>query len=220
MRDVFRQLWKTLHGGTIGLLVVIILVTALALVGKVSGQFSMPEWLAMDPSGFLKGKIWVVVSHAFLPVGPVDLIFSGLMVLMMGIWIERFWSASELWIYSLLVAAGTGVAKLLLLPVDNTIIHGVMPLSIGLLAAVFRLCGHERVLFMGVMEMTVRQLVILIMVLDIIILFTACGVNLTSSLAVLAAWPAGWFYLSLRWRWIKAGSSQKVETSRTRRLEL
>jgi membrane associated rhomboid family serine protease len=220
MIQVFKQLWKTLGGGTLGLLGVVLGLGVANLAARMLGWVNLAEWLAMDPSAFWHGWLWVLVTHAFLPAGPWDIILNGMMLLMLGAWIERSWSKTELWLYALLVAAGTGAAKLLLHPVDASMIYGTLPLSIGLLAALSRLFGPERILFMGVIEMTIRQFALCVLVIDTILMLTTCGMTLTSALAVLAAWPAGWFYLTLRWNYIKSGAAQKVESSRTRRLEL
>jgi membrane associated rhomboid family serine protease len=220
MGDFFGQLWRTLRPGTLLLICTTSSLGLLSMFGGKMGLFSLPHLFAVGPDAFWQGKVWVLVTHAFLPVGIFDLVMNGLMLIMIGHWLERYWSKWELWSFCLIVAAGPGVAKLLLAPIDRIAIYGTLTLSLGLLAALYRLSGDERVLFMGVVEVTMKQFVAIAAILDVILLFSMCGMPWTSSLADLMAWPTGWYYLSLRWKVAMRGSSRKIESTRTRRLEL
>jgi membrane associated rhomboid family serine protease len=220
MGDFFGQIWRNLRTGTLVLICTTIGLGLLSMIGIKTHLFNLPHLLAVGPDAFWQGKVWVLVTHAFLPVGVFDLVMNGLMLIMIGNWLERYWSKWDLWLFCLVVAAGAGIAKLLIAPIDRAAVYGTLTLSLGMLAALYRLCGSERIMFMAVSEMSMRQFVMVVTVLDIVMLFCMGCMPWTSSLATLAAWPVGWFYLSLRWKWAMSGPSRTVESNRVRRLEL
>jgi membrane associated rhomboid family serine protease len=213
MKTVIKRFFDVVTPGTFSVLLTI-------LAGFVLVRLRMGPWLWLEPHGFWHGRIWTVVTHAFLPANVIDLLFNGLFLFMLGVWIEKAWSRFELWGFCLLSALATGLFRVAVTPGSQVILFGTMPLVFGLLVAWARLFGHERLLFMGVWEMTVRQCALLVGIIDIIIMATCPCFGWINCLAVCMAALGGWLYLTLRWKRNLAARSQAVNSERISRLEL
>jgi membrane associated rhomboid family serine protease len=220
MNEFFKQLWANLRTGTIVLVSVLLALFLIKAFGQMTKQYDLAAWLALNPATFWKGRIWTIVTHAFLPASIVDIVLTGLMIAMLGTWIERFWSKTDLWLYCLVVAAGTGVVHLLVGLLAPSITYGTLPLAFGMLVAVTKLCGHERVTLAGGVTMTVRTFAYIILALDFIFILLTTGFAILGCLAAASAWGVGWLYLTCYWKYQMSGPSQKVESKRIRRLEL
>jgi membrane associated rhomboid family serine protease len=213
MKETIQRFFQVLTPGTAVLL-------AAVTVGFVLDMVGASSWLMLGPRGFWHGKVWTVVTHAFIPASVMDLLFNGLFLFMLGTWIERVWSRYELWAVCLLSALATGLFKVAVAPGDEALLFGTLPLALGLLVVWARLFGHEKVLFMGVWEMTVRQCALLIGIIDILVMATCPCFGLVNSLAVIMAAVVGWVYLTLKWKWNLRAPARTVDSNRISRLEL
>jgi membrane associated rhomboid family serine protease len=198
------------------------LVAAIAL-GWVLQLAGLHSKFYLDPQQFWQGRIWTVLTYAFVPAGMVDFIVGGLWIYMMGLWLERVWSPLELTTFCLLTVLATGLFKALaylLSPAANGVLLGTMPITFGLLIAWARLFGHERILMMGCWEMSIKRCALLVAATNAVVLLTSPCFGLINGMAVCVAALAGWFYLSWRWKRQLSVSCQKIDDRRISRLEL
>jgi hypothetical protein len=88
----------------------------------------------------------------------------------------------------------------------------------ALLAAWYRLYGRERLILLGIGEMSVRQAAILVALVEILISWFCLGWFVT--LAMMSGGVVGWLYLLLRGKHALNRRSQVVDSERIARLEL
>ena len=91
-------------------------------------------------------------------------------------------------------------------------------MTFALLAAWDWFYRHERLLLLGLGEISVRQAVILIAVINSLILFF--GPGWFFMLAMWCGGAAGWLYLFVRRKLVMGKTGQQVRSERVARLEL
>ena len=88
----------------------------------------------------------------------------------------------------------------------------------ALLAAWYRLYGHERLLLLGIGEISVRQAVTLVALVDVLISWFCLG--WLSTVAMISGGVVGWLYLFFRGKHNLNRRSQVVDSDRIALLEL
>lgn len=218
MNRTWTKFLQPLTPGVRGLLFLLSASFLAAMIGRISDAFDLYAWFALHPPSFWRGQIWQAVTYAVLPARGLDFLLNGFMIAWLGVWLERSWTRRELWLYCLLAAAGTGLARVALTPSSPVLMVGSGGMVFGLLAAWARLFGHERVQLMGVWEMAVRWAALLLAALSLAIMLPCAGP--LNAFIMLGGGLAGWLYLSLRSKTIRARRSQFTANERMNRLEL
>jgi hypothetical protein len=113
---------------------------------------------------------------------------------------------------------GGVVPLLFILPANVSIIVGSAPATFGLLAAWYRLCGHERLLLHGVGPVSVRQAALIIAALNAAIVYVGTGWKVT--LCLMGGALAVWVGLSIHRRWNIVRLNRASGPSRMNRLEV
>jgi membrane associated rhomboid family serine protease len=188
-----------------------------ALIGRHVG-FDLYSWLALSSRAFWSGAVWQAVSYTLLPAGLTDFLINGLMLVMLGIYVERVWSKKELWVYCIVCVAGAGLAKVLLQPSSPVLMVGTTSVVLGLLVACARLFAGERMLLMGIWNMSVRTMALLMTILTLVTMFLCAG--LLNTLIMLSGGVSGWIFLTVRWKIIGNRPCTVVNSERIGRLEL
>ncbi|HOW65115.1 MAG TPA: rhomboid family intramembrane serine protease [Candidatus Paceibacterota bacterium] len=213
MKAFFKRFFEVLTPGVAWVLMTILLGYVLSRCGAI-------PLLWIVPSDVMKGHVWRLVTHAFVPTSFFELIFNGLFIVMIGYWLGRVWSCRELYLFCVLSALATGVVKMALGFWDNRGLFGTLPLTFGLLVAWARMFGHEKVLFMMLWEMSIWQVAVLIAILDIIMMAGCPCFGWANLLAVCGASAASWLFLSLRWKRNLGYESRPQSNQRIHRLEM
>jgi membrane associated rhomboid family serine protease len=218
MKEMLHRFIAVLRPGTMFLIALIITGFFLNLLGAT-------RWLVLFPNEFWHGKIWNIITYSFVPAGIVDIVWGPLWVFMIGLWIEKVWSPRELVVYSVLCVSGAGLVKVILFRIVATPssaigLYGTIPLILGLLVAWAKLFGHERVLFMGFWEMTIKQCACLLFCFDLLLMISSPCFGVINILTACLSPLVGWIYLSLRWKRQQAATIQTVDSNRIARLEL
>lgn len=178
--------------GTFGLFVVSLLVERTA-------ELSLFALLALDPN-LSFASLWQVLTHAFVyPAAPGSVL--GIIIGLAFLW----WIASpfeqrfgkrrtgELLVVSALAAGLSGLAAAQVIPA--TVQYGTGALILGLITAYARsLPPSSSVQFFGIMAVTPKQLVFVVMGLSA--LFALAAANYASLVADLGAIAAGWLYMN------------------------
>jgi len=130
----------------------------------------------------------------------------------------RTWSGFELWSYCLLSTLVAGLLMTLLRQPTACAIGGNGAMILALIAAWARLYGNERIILLGIGEMSVRQAAVIVSMVELLILFFCLGWIVT--LAMLCGGLAGWFYLFARGRNAMNRRSRLLDSERIARLEI
>ena len=218
MRTVFQRFFSSLPLGALLLVLAYALGFPLALLCQYTHISELGDWMALWPPWVRRGEVWYVVTYAFLPNGPVDWVVSLFWLATLVSVVGRNWSGAELWSYCLLA---TVVGALVLVAVNPALPHPVVgngAMIFALLAAWYRLYGRERLILLGLGEMSVRQAAIIVAVIEVLVSWYCLGWMVT--LAMMSGGVFGWFYLVLRGKRALNRRSQVVASERMARLEL
>ena len=219
MKNILRNLFSSLPVGPRVLLCLYALGFPLAWVGHLTHSLELYDWLALSPALVWKGQVWRVFSYAFLPGGIVDWVVSLFWLATLLSILGKNWSGRELWIYCLLAVFVGALPLVLFKPGGRFAVVGNSAMIFALLAAWYRLYGRERLILLGIGELSVRQAAILVAIIDALILWFSCP-GWFVTLAMMCGGVAGWFYLSLRWKLALGRNSQPTDSERIARLEL
>jgi membrane associated rhomboid family serine protease len=179
---------------TPGVIVILALLIAGILLSTFAPGFTT-GFLAVSAQNVLHGRIWQLVTYPFVSNSPMNLIFSGLMVLMLGSAIEREWKTAS---FLLLWAVVSGICGLLwvivnLLTGNNFIGMGASACTYGLIATMGLLFRGRR-FFMFFATVESRYLVLILIAIGILMNITT-PINLVWISGALVAYG----YIKLRW---------------------
>ena len=218
MKRLWQQFLDSLTPGVRVLLGVLTVAGLATFLGQWTRTFDLNGWLALTAQPFWHGQIWRLMAYALLPVGILNFIFNAFALIMLGGWLERARSRSELWIICAVSVAGAGLAEVLL-PFSSAIpLAGAGPMMFGLLAAWSFLCGHERVSMIPFGEMIVWYLAAVAGAASILLTIFSAGWRMAAVVA--AGGLSGWLYVWLWHKWLMSRASRVVPSERISRLEL
>jgi len=190
----------------------------LALAGHYTHTFDLYGWLGLVPALVWKGQVWRVVSYAFLPGGWIDWVVSTFWLVTLISVLGRNWTSRGFWGYCLLGTIAGALPVVLLKPGMESGVAGNAGMIFALLAAWDWFYHHERLILLGIGEISVRQAAILIAVINSLILFFCDGWFLM--LAMWCGGVAGWLWLTARAKLFMGKTAQQIRSERVARLEL
>jgi membrane associated rhomboid family serine protease len=217
MKNLFRNYFLSLPLGMRLFLLVFVLGFPVAWIGLRTQLFDLYGWLALMPALVWKGQVWRIVTYAFLPTGPLDWLISLFWLSTLVSVLGRNWSARSFWGYCFLGAIAGGLFILLLKPGMQFVV-GSAAMIFALLVAWDWMYRNERLILLGIGEISVRQAAILIAIINSLILFFCSGWFLM--LAMWCGGLAGWLWLFVRTKWLMGKSPQQIRSERVARLEL
>ena len=191
-------------------------IIVLLIVGMLLSMFApgfTASFLAISAQNVLHGRIWQLVTYPFVSGSPLNLIFSGLMVLFAGSAIEREWRTNSFILLWLVVSVGCGLLWVIvnLLVGRDFIGMGASGCTYGLIATMGLLFRGMR-FFVLIATVGVRFLVLILIAIGIL-MNIATPINLVWISGALIAYA----YIKLLWR--MASQSQRdiplVEQRRT-----
>ncbi|MDE3068915.1 MAG: rhomboid family intramembrane serine protease [Verrucomicrobiota bacterium] len=216
-----KRFWNTfcawLTPGVRGVLCVLAAAYAADLGDRFTHACNLRGWLALSGADFWRGQVWRIITYPLLPVSPLDFFINGILIIMLGRWLERHWSRGQLWTCCGVAAVGAGLVKVLLQPFDALSLSGAAPLVFGLLAAWGWLAGREKVSF-GFGEMTARQAALLAAAASFLMILLSAG--LVQAVILLSGGAIALGYLWLRLKLLLRRESWIVKSERMSRLEL
>ena len=218
MKNVFSKFFSLLPPGS-RLLLLAYALGLVALVGNLTQLFDLYSWLALTPALVWKGQVWRLVSYAFLPGGIVDWVVSLFWLATLVSVLGRNWSARELWGYCLLAVIAGALPIVLLKSNSELGMVSSAAMIFALLAAWYRIYGRERLILLGIGELSVRQAAIFVAIIEAVILLFSCF-GWFGMLAMMGGGVVGWLYLSLRWKLALGKGSRPTNSERIARLEL
>lgn len=191
----------------------------LAWVGSYTHTFDLYAWLSLNAPLVWKGQVWRAVSYVFLPGGIVDWVVSLFWLATLLSVLGRNWSARGFWGYCLLGALAGALPILLFKPRMDISLAGCSAVTFALLVAWDRLYRRERLILLGIGEISVRQAALLIAFIDALILLFSCG-GWFFMVSMMGGGVAGWIYFAIRHKRLFSKGGRPVESERIARLEL
>jgi membrane associated rhomboid family serine protease len=218
MKTFFQKFFSSLPAGARLLLFLYALGFPLALLGHYSHAFDLYRLLALLPPAVCKGEVWRCLTYAFLPNGIVDWVVSLFWLATLFSVLGQNWTSVEMLSFCVLSTLAAAALVVALKPAMEFGVVGCPAMIFGLLAAWYRLYGRERLILLGVGELSVRQAAILVALIEVLIFWFCLGWFVT--LAMLSGGAIGWLYLFIRGKTALNRRSQVLDSERIARLEL
>jgi membrane associated rhomboid family serine protease len=177
------------------------------------------EWVAMSPALVWKGELWRIVTYELFAGSVLPWAVNLFWLITLVLILARDWSSTKFWTYCLVAAIGGAVPIVLLRPQLSALVFGGGAVVFALLVAWDHLYRRERLIMLGLGEMSVRQAAIIIAVINLVIVFFTCG-GWLMTLSFMCGGAAGWLYLVIGRKRIMSRHSQVTESARIARLEL
>jgi membrane associated rhomboid family serine protease len=192
---------------------------AIWLEFQLTHQSRIVEWTGLAPALVWHGQVWRLASYALFAPGVLGWAICLFWLVTLTVILAHNWSVKNFWIFCLFTAIAGAVPLVLFRSNLDTRMFGAWSVIFGLLVAWDRLYRRERLVMLGLGEMTVRQAAIFIAVINGVIAFFSCG-GWLSLLSMMCGAGAGWIYLALGEKRVMSRGSQAVESKRIARLEL
>jgi membrane associated rhomboid family serine protease len=173
----------------------------------------------LNPALVWGGQVWRVLSFDLISAtvrgGALNLFW---LITLISI-LHNDWSSSRFWIFCLVAGLGGAVPFVLIFKQLNAPIVGAGAIVCALLVAWERFYRRERIIILGLGEVSVRQAAIFIILLNAVITFFGCG-GWQFTLSMFCGGLFGWLYLVIGQKRVMSRGSQIVESQRAARLEL
>ena len=218
MKKMLQNLYSSQTAGARLVLLTYAFGFPLALAGHYLHLFELYRWLGLVPALVWKAQVWRVVSYAFLAGGWLDWVVSLFWLATLISILGRNWTSRGFLGYCLLGIVAGALPVVLLKPGMEIGLAGCAAMIFALLAAWDWFYRRERLLLLGIGEISVRQAAILIAVINSLILFFCCGWFLM--LAMWCGGLAGWLWLVARAKIFMGKTAQQIRSERVARLEL
>ena len=189
------------------------------LEAHLTGQSLLVKWLGLSPALVWKGQVWRVLTYALMDGGILGwAVFLFWLVTLTSI-LARDWSSKTYWAFCLFAAFAGALPFIIFVPQLEARLVGVTAVVFALLVAWDRNYRRERLLMIGLGEVSVRQAAIIIAVVNALITFFSCG-GWLATLSMVCGGVAGWLCLAIGQRRVMSRRSQVAESERIARLEL
>jgi membrane associated rhomboid family serine protease len=186
---------------------------------KLTGRSMIADWLGLVPALLWKGQVWRLMTYALLAgsvvAWAVNLFWFATFISIL----RNDWSSLKFWTYYLVAAIGGALPLILIVPRAPVLFLSAGGPVLALVVAWDRFYRHERVVMLGLGEVSVRQAAVFIAVLNLVICFFSCGGWLLT-LSMLCGGVAGWLWLAIGQKRVMSRGSKVVESERVARLEL
>ena len=219
MKTLFKNFFASLPLGPRLLVLIYAVAFPIAYAGLATHAFDLYAWFGLSPALVWKGEVWRVLTYGLLPGGPVDWILGTFWLATLASILGRNWTSLGFWGYCLLGVFGGAVPIVLFKPGMQGVVAGSFAMIFALLVAWDWFYKNERLILLGIGEVSVRQAAILIGVINSVVAFFSCG----GWFLMLAMWcggVAGWLWLAIRQKLLHGKTAQQIRSERIARLEL
>ena len=192
----------------------LIFYVATFVITKIADQFmgaSFFGWLALIPSGFLRGHLWQIVTYSFLHADVMHLVLNMMVLAFVGSDVEALWGTRKFLVYYGYCTVMAGLFYLLLQVIFGNQATLNMPMVgasggiYGLLLAYGILFPDREMLFMMLFPMKARQFVWVLAGIEFLqALFSGQGG--LGAFAHLSGMGAGFMFLWLQAKGLRLGS--------------
>ncbi len=217
-KTFFRRFFWSLPAGPRWLLLVYLLLFPVALAGRCMHAFELPGAVALSPALVWQGQVWRFLIYALLAANPIDWLISLFWLATLVSVLGRIWTTGGFLGYCLLGALAGALPVILLKPGLQMDFVGSSAIIFALLAAWAWFYGRERLILLGLGEISVHQAVLLLMCVNALILLFCRGWFIT--LAMGCGGLAGWLWLVVQSRLLMGRTPRQARSERIARLEL
>ena len=218
MKKLFLNFFASIPWGARLLFVVYFVAFPLALAGHYTRTFELYDWLGLSPALVWHGQVWRMLTYGFLPTGPIDWALGTFWLATLVSVLGRNWTSRGFWGYRLLGIFAGALPIVLFKPAADWRLAGGAAMVFALLAAWDWFYRNERILLLGIGEISARQAAILIAIINSLILFFCSGWFIM--VAMWCGGVAGWLWLAVSAKFFLHKSPQQIRSERVARLEL
>ena len=172
------------------------------LEARLTGHSTVLKWLGLNPALVWQGQVWRALTFATL----INIL-------------RNDWTSLRFWIFCFISAVGAAIPLLLIFRQVDIYFTGGWAIVCALLLAWDHSYRRERLLMLGLGEVSVRQAAFFIIGLNAVITFFGCG-GWQFTLSMLCGGATGWLFLVIGQKHVMSRGSQVVESQRVARLEL
>lgn len=219
MKQLFKNFFISLPVGPRLIVLVYAVAFPLAWAGNAAGLCDLYAWFGLIPARVWHGEVWRLFTYGLLPAGPIDWLIGTFWLATLASILGRTWTTWGFWGFCLLGGLGGAAPVMALRPGMTGMVVGNFAMVFALLVAWDWFFKNERLILLGIGELSVRQAAILIGVINSFMAFVSCG----GWFLMLAMWCgglAGWLWLALRQKLFHGKSAQQIRSERITRLEL
>ncbi len=219
MNNPFKSILSLPKGMLLFLGIYALSFPAIYIEHKLTGRSTALEWLGLTPSLVWQGQIWRVLTFELISASVLGWAINLFWLVTLISLLRNDWNSRRLWIFCLISAVGGALPLLFIFRQADIPITGAGAVVCALLIAWERFYRRERIIMLGLGEVSVRQAAIFIILLNAVIIFFSCG-GWQFTLSMLCGGAVGWLWLAIGQRRVMSRGSQVVESNRGARLEL
>ena len=192
---------------------------AIYIEAKLTGHSTVLEWLGLNPSLVWKGQVWRALTFELTSVSVLSWAINLFWLATLINILRNDWTSLRLWIFCFISAMGAAIPLLLIFHQADVYFTGGWAVVCALLLAWERFYRHERIIMLGLGEVSVRQAAFFIIGLNAVITFFGCG-GWQFTLSMLCGGATGWLFMMIGQKRVMSRGSKVVESERVARLEL
>jgi membrane associated rhomboid family serine protease len=219
MNNPFKTIFALPKGMLLFLGIYAISFPVIFLEARLAGRSHVLEWLGLSPALVWQGQIWRALTFELISASVLGWAINLFWLVTLISILRNDWNSLRFWIFCLVSAVGGALPLLILFHQVDIPFTGAGAVVCALLIAWDRFYRRERIILLGLGELSVRQAAIFIIALNAVITFFSCG-GWQFTLSMLCGGAAGWLCLAIGQRRVMSRGSQIVESNRGARLEL
>jgi membrane associated rhomboid family serine protease len=219
MNNPFKSILSLPKGMLLFLAIYAASFPAVFIEAKLTGHSTVLQWLGLNPVLVSKGEIWRALTFELISASvlgwAINLFWFATLINIL----RNDWTSLRFWIFCSVSALGAAIPMLLMFHEVNAFFSSGWAIVCALLFAWERFYRRERIIMLGLGEVSVRQAAFFIIGLNAVITFFGCG-GWQFTLSMLCGGATGWLFLLIGQRRVMSRGSQIVESQRVARLEL
>jgi membrane associated rhomboid family serine protease len=219
MNNPFKSILALPKGMLLFLGVYAVSFPVIYLEAKLTGHSTILKWLGLSPALVWKGEVWRVLTFDLISATVLAWAINTFWLATLISILRNDWTSLRFWIFSLVAGIGGALPLLFIFQKNDLPIAGAGAVVCALLIAWDHFYHRERIIMLGLGEVSVRQAVIFINLLNAAITFFSCG-GWQFTLSMFCGGAAGWLFLMIGRQRVMSRGSQVVESQRAARLEL
>jgi membrane associated rhomboid family serine protease len=219
MNNPFKSIFALPKGMLLFLGIYAVSFPVIYLEAKLAGHSTILQWLGLSPALVWKGEVWRVLTFDLVSATVLAWAINTFWLATLISILRNDWTSLRFWIFCLVSGLGGALPLLFIFSKFDLPIVGAGAVVCALLIAWDRFYHRERIIMLGLGEVSVRQAVIFINLLNGAITFFSCG-GWQFTLSMFCGGAAGWLFLKIGQQRVMSRGSQVVESQRAARLEL
>ena len=218
MKKLFLNFFASIPWGARLVFIVYFLTFPVALAGRYTDTFDLYGWLGLSPALVWAGEIWRMITYGFLPASPIDWMLGTFWLATLVSVVGRNWSSLGFWAFCLLGIFAGAVPIVIFKSAWEFPLAGGAAMVFALLAAWDWFYRNERILLLGIGEISARQAALLIALINSAVLFFCSGWFIM--VAMWCGGIVGYLWLVLRAKLFLGKPPQQIRSERMARLEI